>query len=120
MVFYLFYYTHRYLQNMTRSLKGPYVDPRVLKKISKPNEYTVDQDLVTSMCDFSRNGWIYLQGSNGRKHIDVLVSEDMIGHRLGNLLRLEHSTDTEENMKELDQKRREAEIQVAKAARANA
>jgi small subunit ribosomal protein S19 len=56
---------------------------------------------------------------NGRKHIDVLVSEDMIGHRLGEFSPTKTFHRHGGKMqKELDQKKREAEIAAAKAAKA--
>lgn len=58
---------------------------------------------------------------NGRKHIDVFVTEDMIGHRLGEFSPsrtfYKHGGKMQ---KELEQRKREAEIAAAKAARASA
>lgn len=55
---------------------------------------------------------------NGRKFIEVLITEEMIGHRLGEF----SPTKTFHRhggkmMKDLDQRKREAEIAAAKAAR---
>lgn len=56
---------------------------------------------------------------NGREHIEVLVSEDMVGHRLGEFSStkkfLRHGGKIQ---KELEQKKKEAEISAAKAAKA--
>ena len=55
---------------------------------------------------------------NGKDHIEVLVTEDMVGHRLGEFAPtkkfLRHGGKIQ---KMLDQKRKEAEIQAAKAAK---
>ena len=71
---------------MSRSLKkGPYVDPKLLKKISKlkPGENTViktwsrDSEIAPEMVGF-RFGV-----HNGKDFIDVYIKEEMVGHRLG-------------------------------------
>ena len=71
---------------MTRSIhKGPYVDERVLKKVlgKRPEETGVIKtwirrsDISPEMVGFTFG--IY----NGKTHIDVLVTEDMVGHKLG-------------------------------------
>jgi small subunit ribosomal protein S19 len=58
---------------------------------------------------------------NGRKHIEVLVAEDMVGHRLGEFApsRTFHKHGGK-MQKEIEQKAREAEIASAKAAKAPA
>lgn len=106
---------------MTRSLKkGPYVDEKLLQKIDgkKPSDTGViktwarGSQIAPDMVGFT------FGVHNGRKHIDVLVTEDMVGHRLG-----EFSPTRTFNrhggkiQKELDQKKKEAEIQAAKAAK---
>jgi small subunit ribosomal protein S19 len=58
---------------------------------------------------------------NGKNHIEVLCTEDMVGHKLG-----EFSPSTKflrhggKIQKELEQARKAAEIQAAKAAKASA
>lgn len=110
------------IKNMTRSLKkGPYVDPRVLKKIEGKDAMTTPSIKVWSRaCVISPEMVGFTFGvHNGRKHIDVLVSEDMIGHRLGEFSPTRTFYRHGGKMqKELDQKKREAEISAAKAARA--
>lgn len=71
---------------MARSLKkGPYIDRKLLKKISrlKPGDQTVIKT-------WARNSQIspemigYIFGvHNGREFITVTISEEMVGHRLG-------------------------------------
>jgi len=71
---------------MARSLKkGPYVDPKLLKKISG-----IKQRDGTVIKTWSRRSQIspemigYAFGvHNGRDFIEVMVTEDMVGHRLG-------------------------------------
>jgi len=71
---------------MARSLKkGPYVDERLLKKIknSKPGS---DQIIKTwsRSCTISPEmiGFTFAV-HNGKNFIPVKISEDMVGHRLG-------------------------------------
>lgn len=55
---------------------------------------------------------------NGRQHVEVLVSEDMVGHRLGEFSPTKKFVRHGGKMqKELEQKRKEAEITAAKAAK---
>jgi small subunit ribosomal protein S19 len=109
---------------MSRSLKkGPYVEPKLLKKIEgkKPQEtgviktwYRASQ-ISPEMVGFS------FGVHNGKDHIAVLVTEDMVGHRLGEFSPtkkfLRHGGKMQ---KELEQKRKESEIAAAKAATAAA
>lgn len=67
------------------SKKGPYVDPKLLKKISK----TKPED-KTAIKTWSRDSEIapemvgYTFGvHNGKDFIEVKVTEEMVGHRLG-------------------------------------
>ena len=109
---------------MTRSLKkGPYVDPRVLKKVEgkKPQETGVIRTWSRS-CSISPEMVGFTFGvHNGKNHIEVLCTEDMFGHKLG-----EFSPSTKfmrhggKIQKELEQARKDSEIQAAKAAKAAA
>ena len=54
---------------------------------------------------------------NGKIHVEVLVSEDMVGHRLGEFSPTKKFTKHGGKMqKELEQKKKEAEIAQAKSA----
>lgn len=72
---------------MARSIKkGPYCDPKLLKKVEKMN----DSDEKRVIKTWSRRSTIFpdmvghtFNVHNGRKHIPVYVSEDMVGHKLG-------------------------------------
>lgn len=106
---------------MSRSLKkGPYVDPRVLKKIEgkKPSEVGVVKTWSRA-CQISPEMVGFTFGvHNGRTHVEVMVNEDMVGHRLGEFSPtrkfLRHGGKMQ---KELEQKKKEAEIAAAKAAK---
>lgn len=71
---------------MSRSLKkGPYIDPKLLKKISKlkSGDKTViktwarDSVIAPEMVGF------VFGVHNGRQHTPVLITEEMVGHRFG-------------------------------------
>ena len=69
---------------MSRSLKkGPYIDPRLLKKVQagKPGDriktWSRDSAIAPEMVGFT------FQVHNGRQHIEVFVTEAMVGHKLG-------------------------------------
>lgn len=72
---------------MARSLKkGPYADPRLLEKIEKMNSKGEKRIIQT----WSRRSTIYpnmightIAVHDGRKHIPVFVTENMVGHKLG-------------------------------------
>lgn len=109
---------------MTRSMKkGPYVDEKLMKKISekKPSD-------VGTIITWARNSQIHpdMVGftfgvHNGRKHIDVFISEEMVGHRLGEFSATKTFYGHGGKMqKELDQKKKQTEIDAAKAAKSNA
>lgn len=106
---------------MTRSLKkGPFIDPKLLKKISgkKPMEAGVIKtwsrasEISPEMVGFT------FGVHNGRDHVPVLVAEEMVGHRLGEFSPtrkfIRHGGKMQ---KELEQKKKEAEIAAAKAAK---
>lgn len=109
---------------MARSVKkGPYVDAKLLKKIAgkKPDEAGVIKTWArASMIPPEFVGFTF-GVHNGRKHVEVFVTEDMIGHRLGEFSPTKTFHRHGGKMqKELDQKKKEAEISAAKAARAAA
>lgn len=72
---------------MSRSLKkGPFIDLHLLKKI----EVAVEANDRKPVKTWSRRSMILPQMvgltiavHNGRQHVPVLVSEDMVGHKLG-------------------------------------
>ena len=72
---------------MPRSLKkGPFIDLHLLKKI----EVAVEKNDRKPVKTWSRRSMILPQMvgltiavHNGRQHVPVIVSEDMVGHKLG-------------------------------------
>lgn len=109
---------------MTRSIKkGPYVDHKLLKKVEgkKPLETGLIKTWArASMIAPEMVGFTF-GVYNGRKHIEVLVTEDMIGHRLGEFSPTRTFYKHGGKMqKEIEQKKREAEIAAAKASKASA
>ena len=72
---------------MSRSVKkGPYVEPKLLKRIEELNEKNEQKVLKT----WSRSSTIFPQMVghtiavyDGRKHVPVYVTEDMVGCKLG-------------------------------------
>lgn len=106
---------------MTRSLrKGPYVDEKLLKKIAgkKPGKTGAIKTWARrSQIAPEMVGFIF-GVHNGRQHVDVLVTEDMVGHRLGEFSPtkkfLRHGGKMQ---KELELKKKEAEIAAAQAAK---
>ncbi|MCT4617626.1 MAG: 30S ribosomal protein S19 [Candidatus Gracilibacteria bacterium] len=72
---------------MGRSLKkGPYIDEKLLKKVSVLNE----QGKKTVIKTWSRACTVIPEFvghtfgvHNGKMHIPVFVTEDMVGHKLG-------------------------------------
>jgi small subunit ribosomal protein S19 len=105
---------------MSRSLyKGPYVDEKLLKKIAgkKPGEGGVIKT-------WARGSTISPEHTfgvhNGKDHIEVLVAEEMVGHKLGEFSPTKKFWRHGGKMqKELDQKKKAAEIAAAKAAKAS-
>ena len=70
---------------MSRSLKkGPYVDPKLLKKIQnvKPGEAVIKTWSRASEISPEMIGHAFAV-HNGKDFIEVRVVEDMVGHRLG-------------------------------------
>jgi small subunit ribosomal protein S19 len=69
---------------MSRSLKkGPYVDERLLAKIKASDGKKIIKTWARqSMISPEMVGY-NIAVHNGREHITVFVTEDMVGHRLG-------------------------------------
>ncbi len=72
---------------MARSLKkGPFVDEKLLKKVEKMERSGAKRPIKT----WSRRSMIAPEFvghtfaiHNGRQHISIFVTENMVGHRLG-------------------------------------
>ncbi|MDP3792802.1 MAG: 30S ribosomal protein S19 [bacterium] len=107
---------------MSRSIKkGPYVDERVLKKISKlrAGDKTVIKTwsractIVPEMIGFT------FGVHNGRVHIPVLVTEDMVGHKLGEFSHTRKFVRHGGRMqREIEAAQKQKDIEAAQAAKA--
>lgn len=72
---------------MSRSTKkGPFVQPKLLKRVQEMNDAGEKRILKT----WSRSSTIFpdfvghtFAVHDGRKHVPVYVTEDMVGHKLG-------------------------------------
>jgi small subunit ribosomal protein S19 len=72
---------------MSRSLKkGPYIDPKLLKKIEALNQRGEKRVIRT----WSRDSTIFPQMvghtvavHDGRRHVPIYITENMVGHKLG-------------------------------------
>ncbi len=106
---------------MARSLKkGPYVDEKLLKKIEGKKPQTAEiiktwsrrSQIAPEMVGFK------FGVHNGKSHIEVLVSEDMVGHRLGEFSPTKKFIRHGGKMqKEMEQKAKQADIASAQAAK---
>ncbi|MDO8600713.1 MAG: 30S ribosomal protein S19 [bacterium] len=106
---------------MPRSLKkGPYIHPSILKKLGR-----IRQGDKTVIKTWSRSSTItpemvgFLFGvHNGRAFTEVFITEDMVGHRLGEFSPtrkfLRHGGRMQ---KEIEQKAAEGEAEKTKAAK---
>ncbi len=96
-----------------------YVDERLLKKIAGKN--AMQTPMIKTWiraCHISPEMVGFTFGVyNGKTHVEVLVTEDMVGHRLGEFSPTKKFMKHGGKMqKELEQKKKEAEITQAKAA----
>lgn len=72
---------------MSRSIKkGPFISPKLLKKVEDMNKTNSKVVIKT----WSRTSTVFPQMvghtfavHDGRKHVPVYVSEEMVGHKLG-------------------------------------
>jgi small subunit ribosomal protein S19 len=79
---------------MSRSLKkGPYIEPKLLKKIETMNTKGEKKVIRT----WSRDSTIFPQMvghtiavHDGHRHVPIYVTENMVGHRLGEFAPTRH------------------------------
>jgi small subunit ribosomal protein S19 len=72
---------------MSRSLKkGPFIAPRLLKKVEEMNDRKEKKVIRT----WSRSSTVFPQMvghtiavHNGRHHVPIYITENMVGHKLG-------------------------------------
>ena len=72
---------------MSRSIKkGPYVDVKLAKKVARMDETGKREPITTwaRACTITPDfvGHTFMV-HNGKKHLKVFVTEDMVGHKLG-------------------------------------
>jgi small subunit ribosomal protein S19 len=107
---------------MARSLnKGPFIDVKLLKKVSglKPSTAGVIKTWARrSQISPEMVGFMF-GVHNGKTHVEVLVSEEMVGHRLGEFSPTKKFIRHGGKMqKEMEQKKAQAGIDAAKSAKA--
>lgn len=71
---------------MSRSMKkGPYVDPKLLKKIKdiKPEDKVIIKTWSRSSSISPEMVGYTFGVHNGKVHVPVFVTEEMVGHKLG-------------------------------------
>lgn len=72
---------------MSRSTKkGPFVEPRLLGRVEAMNvsgEKRVIKTWSRSSTIFPQMVGLTIAVYNGRKHVPIYVTEDMVGHKLG-------------------------------------
>lgn len=107
---------------MSRSLKkGPNIDPSIIKKIkrAKPEQAGViktwarDSHISPEMIGYT------FGVHNGKDFIEVRVTEDMVGHRLGEFsLTRKFTIHGGKMQREIEAKKKAAEISAAQTAKA--
>ncbi len=106
---------------MSRSLyKGPYINAKILKKIQgKKPEGTGTINVWDRASVISPEMVGFTFGvHNGKTHVAVFVSEEMVGHRLGEFSPTKKFIRHGGKMqKELEVKQKEGEVAAAKAAK---
>jgi len=75
------------------SKKGPFIEQRLLDRITKMNDAGKKQMIRT----WSRSSTVFpemvghtIAVHDGRKHVPVFISEDMVGHKLGEFAPTRH------------------------------
>jgi small subunit ribosomal protein S19 len=69
---------------MTRSLKkGPYVDPKLLAKVEKTKPGQIIKTWARASSISPEMIGHTFGVHNGKQHVEVLVTENMVGHLLG-------------------------------------
>lgn len=97
---------------MARSLKkGPYIDEKLLKKVKKmqSGNKTVIKTWARAATITPEMVGFTFGVHNGKEHIPVFVSEDMVGHKLGEF------SPTRKFVKHGGKIQREAEIKAKEA-----
>lgn len=99
---------------MARSLKkGPYIDEKLLKKVKKlkPGDKTIIKTWARATTINPEMVGFTFGVHNGKIHVPVFISEDMVGHKLGEFAPtrkfVRHGGKIQ---REIEQKAKEAEV----------
>lgn len=107
---------------MSRSLKkGPYVDPRVLRKLEgrKVGDKSVIKTWARASTISPEMVGFTFGVHNGREHTPVYVTEEMVGHKLGEFSPTRKFVRHGGKMqKEIEIAAKQRELDAAKAAKA--
>ena len=107
---------------MSRSLKkGPYIDEKLLKKIGKlkAGDKTVVKTWARASTIVPEMIGYTFGVHNGRIHIPVLITEDMVGHKLGEFsLTRKFVRHGGRMQRELEAAQKQKEVEAAQAAKA--
>ncbi|MDP3996992.1 MAG: 30S ribosomal protein S19 [Candidatus Andersenbacteria bacterium] len=98
---------------MSRSTKkGPYIEPKLLAKVKrlKAGDRTVIKTWARSSTIYPEMVGFRFGVHNGREHVEVLVVEEMVGHKLGEF------SPTRKFVKHGGRIQKEAEMAAAAAA----
>lgn len=69
---------------MSRSLKkGPYIDERILKRVAGAKPGTKFKTWSRESTIFPEMVGFTFEVHNGKTHVPVIISENMVGHKLG-------------------------------------
>ena len=111
------------IEHMARSLKkGPFVDEKLMKKVSarKPSAGSIKTWARRSQIPPEFVGYTF-SVHTGKNFDEVLVTEDMVGHRLGEFAPTTKFVRHGGKMqKEIDQAKQQAEVAAAQAAKKTA
>lgn len=106
---------------MSRSLKkGPYVDERLLKKIAnlKVGDKTIIKTWARACTIIPEMIGFTFGVHNGRVHTPVFITEDMVGHKLGEFASTRKFVRHGGRMqKEIEAAQKQKEIDAAQAAK---
>ncbi|MBI2100247.1 MAG: 30S ribosomal protein S19 [Candidatus Vogelbacteria bacterium] len=103
-----------------KASKGPYVDAKLMKKVAgkKPAASGVIKTWARASSISPEMVGFTFGVHNGKSHIEVFVTEEMVGHKLGEFSPtrkfLRHGGKIQ---KEMELKKKEAEIAAAKSAK---
>lgn len=106
---------------MSRSIKrGVYVDEKLMKKVSKlrVGDKTVIKTWARASTIVPEMVGFTFGVHNGKTHLQVLVTEDMVGHKLGEFsLTRKFSRHGGRMQREIEAAARQKEIEAAQAAK---